>query len=130
MSARLRDPSFTYASLAEFISQDHAQPFSYEASVSRTTLRDMVKTASTLQQWACAIFTTFLDRTRDITFRRYEPSPENGDWLLGTCIYQPRDVGSPSWIEEYRVYRALWHLKLYADIQRVGCRMKWNNEGE
>ncbi|KAL1853776.1 hypothetical protein Plec18170_005168 [Paecilomyces lecythidis] len=127
MSARLRDPSFTCASLAEFISQDHTGPL-YEASVSRTTLRDMVKIASTLQQWACACLTTFLDRTRAVTFKRWARDPGR-QGIRGTCIYQPRDVGPPSWVEEYRIYRALWNLQLYADILRTGRRMNWETDG-
>ncbi|GAD98561.1 hypothetical protein PVAR5_7258 [Paecilomyces variotii No. 5] len=131
MSARLRDPSLTCDNLAEFISRDHAEPFhspSEEASVSRTTLRNMVKTASTLQQWACACLTTFLGRTRAVTFRRWTRDTVK-QRIAGTCIYQPRDAGSPSWVEEYRVYRALWNLQYYADILRAGRRMNWETVG-
>ena len=35
--------------------------------------------------------------------------------------YQPQDSGPPTWAEEQRVYRALWRLQLFFDLQQAAA---------
>jgi len=60
--------------------------------------------------------------------RRWEVKPESwGISVSGTVPYEAQDVGPPSWVEEYRVYRALWHLQLYSDLLDAGDSLNWSD---
>ncbi|KKK24891.1 hypothetical protein ARAM_000113 [Aspergillus rambellii] len=129
MSMRLRQPSLADTSFAEFMAPDYSVSSltsSPPSLITRAMLQEMVIIATNIQRLACACLTTFLARLRKVQPRLWEytygpPSPR----VVGTAPYKPRDSGPPSWIEEYRVYRALWHLQLYSDLLVAGDRLNW-----
>ncbi|GKZ29770.1 hypothetical protein AbraIFM66950_006400 [Aspergillus brasiliensis] len=118
---KLRQPSVADVSLAEFMAQDHSLSLmASPPSISPAMLKEMVSIAANIQRLACACLTTLLDRVRKV-----QPSCWKKVVSDGTEPYQPREAGPPSWIEEYRVYRALWHLQLYSDLSIAGERLNW-----
>ncbi|RAH54599.1 hypothetical protein BO85DRAFT_522529 [Aspergillus piperis CBS 112811] len=121
MVLKLRQPSMANVSLAEFMAQDHSSSLMVSfPSVSRVMLKELVGIAANIQRLACACLTTFLHRVRMVQPRCWVEDKEEG-----TEPYQPREAGPSSWIEEYRVYRALWHLQLYSDLSIAGRRLNW-----
>ena len=75
-------------------------------------LREMLLVAANIQRLTCACLSTLLTYVRKVQPRCWKGI--RGPGVLqaqeGTELYQPRDASPPSWTEEYRVYRALWHL--------------------
>ncbi|RAL10482.1 uncharacterized protein BO97DRAFT_416011 [Aspergillus homomorphus CBS 101889] len=123
--ADLRRPSFSSGcnlTLAEFMAQDYLSPLS-PTSITGTILRDMVRVAANIQRLACACLTTFLARVRAVQPRSY--GRDTAGKLKGGEPYPQREAGPPSWVEEYRVYRALWHLQLYSDVWNVSLQLDW-----
>ncbi|RAH48186.1 uncharacterized protein BO95DRAFT_512455 [Aspergillus brunneoviolaceus CBS 621.78] len=118
MCAALRRPSVTDSSLADFLARD----FSLETTkttMTRASLREMVAVAANIQRLACICLTSFLTRLRDIFSEDLARARFLGGFPdLGP--YRLQDVGPPLWNEESRVYRALWHLQLFADILGTG----------
>ncbi|KAJ5175658.1 uncharacterized protein N7482_001535 [Penicillium canariense] len=128
MALKLRQPCLVDTSLAEFIARDHSSSFmETPSSISSAVLKEMVIVAANIQRLACACLTTLLTCVRKVKPRRWKGIREPS--LLKnqepTEPYQPRDAGPPSWIEEYRVYRALWRLQLYSDLSIAGARLNW-----
>ncbi|RAH66149.1 uncharacterized protein BO66DRAFT_460497 [Aspergillus aculeatinus CBS 121060] len=118
MCAALRRPSVTDSSLADFLARD----FSLETTrttMTRASLREMVAVAANIQRLACICLTSFLTRLRDL-FSKYLAKARILGGLPDVGPYRLQDVGPPSWIEEFRVYRALWHLQLLADLLSTG----------
>ncbi|RAH72535.1 uncharacterized protein BO66DRAFT_436204 [Aspergillus aculeatinus CBS 121060] len=109
--------------LAEFMAQGYSSPLS-PTSVTGTVLRGMVWVAANIQRLACACLTTFLARTRAVQPIGY--GRDAARRLKGEEPYPPREAGPPSWAEEYRVYRALWHLQLYSDVWKVVPQIGWS----
>lgn len=128
MVMKLHQPSLADTTYAEFMTRDYSlSSLSSSTSISRGMLRGMIAIAANIQLLACACLTVLLERLRAVQPRRWEvnnPQPWRLD-VKGTIPYEPLDVGSPSWIEEYRVYRALWHLQLYSDLLAAGDRLSW-----
>ncbi|KKK12488.1 hypothetical protein P175DRAFT_0457199 [Aspergillus ochraceoroseus IBT 24754] len=129
MSMRLRQPSLADTSFAEFMARDYSVSSltsSPPSLITRAMLQEMVIIATNIQRLACACLTTFLTRLRKVQprLREYTHGPPFSG-AVGTAPYKPHDSGPPSWIEEYRVYRALWHLQLYSDLLVVGDRLNW-----
>ncbi|RAH83202.1 hypothetical protein BO86DRAFT_408734 [Aspergillus japonicus CBS 114.51] len=125
MCADLRSPTFSSGcnlTLAEFMAQDYSSPLS-PTSVTGTVLRDMVRVAANIQRLACACLTTFLARTRAVQPIGY--GRDAAGKLKGGEPYPAQEAGPPSWAEEYRVYRALWHLQLYSDVWNVSHQLDW-----
>lgn len=128
MTMELRQPSLPDKSLAEFLDRDYSRSSMTSSSTTRAALQEMVKLAANIQRLACACLSTLLSRLRKVQPRRWEMQSDlDSDIhrLTGTAPYKPRDAGSPSWIEEYRVYRALWHLQLCADLLVAADRLGW-----
>ncbi|KAJ5407383.1 hypothetical protein N7465_008667 [Penicillium sp. CMV-2018d] len=128
MALKLRQPCLADTSLAEFVARDHSSSLmDTPSSISSAVLKEMVIVAANIQRLACACLTTLLTRVRKVQPRCWKGIREPGllEMQEGTEPYQPRDVGPPSWIEEYRVYRALWHLQLYSDLSIAGARLNW-----
>lgn len=75
-------------------------------------LREMLLVAANIQLLTCACLSILLTYVRKVQSRCWKGI--RGPGVLqaqeGTELYQPRDASPPSWTEEYRVYRALWHL--------------------
>ncbi|TPR10572.1 amino acid adenylation domain protein [Aspergillus niger] len=121
MALKLRQPSLKSSSLTDFISQDHSSSLmTSTSSICPGKLEEMVSVAANIQRLACACLTTLLGRVRKVQPRCWKRRASDG-----TEPYQPREAGSPTWIEEYRVYRALWNLQLYADLSTAGKRLGW-----
>ncbi|KAL9076638.1 MAG: hypothetical protein Q9161_000970 [Pseudevernia consocians] len=95
------------------------------ATVSLSAVRSLTTSSSHVQQISSSFFEEFLDRVNGI-----KPSYFN-DKLDDLMIkdyhrklpqghrYEPLRCGRPSWIEEQRVYRALWHVQLYLDLVTI-----------
>ncbi|GLA54485.1 hypothetical protein AnigIFM63604_000627 [Aspergillus niger] len=121
MALKLRQPSLKSSSLTDFISQDHSSSLTTStSSICPGKLKEMVSVAANIQRLACACLTTLLGRVRKVQPRCWKRRASDG-----TEPYQPREAGSPTWIEEYRVYRALWNLQLYSDLSTAGKRLGW-----
>ncbi|KAJ6088615.1 hypothetical protein N7486_009876 [Penicillium sp. IBT 16267x] len=128
MTMTLRQPSLADTSLAVFMNWDYSLSSLDSVSITRGVLQEMVITAANIQRLACACLTALLTRLRKVQPRRYEVVPgrdTNSYRVTGTVPYEPRDAGPPSWIEEYRVYRGLWHLHFYSEILVAAERLKW-----
>ncbi|PYI34205.1 hypothetical protein BP00DRAFT_423196 [Aspergillus indologenus CBS 114.80] len=126
MCADLRSPTFSSGcnlTLAEFMAQEYSSPLS-PTSVTGTALRDMVRVAANIQRLACACLTTFLARTRAVQPIGY--GKDAAGKLKGGEPYPAREAGPPSWVEEYRIYRALWHLQLHSDVWNVSPQLDWS----
>ncbi|KAJ5538389.1 hypothetical protein N7494_007868 [Penicillium frequentans] len=128
MTMALRQPSLADTSLAVFMDQDYSLSSMSSSSITCHALQEMVIIAANIQRLACVCLATLLARLREIQPRRWEGeliSDTNIIRVTGTAPYEPRDAGPPSWIEEYRVYRALWHRQLYFDLLVSVERLKW-----
>ncbi|OJI84513.1 hypothetical protein ASPTUDRAFT_122040 [Aspergillus tubingensis CBS 134.48] len=118
----LRQSSLAVTSLEQFRSGDHDQlSVVFNSSISQASLREMVHVAANIQRLACACLTTFLSRIRGIKPMCHL---RNGSEVQ----YEPREAGPPSWIEEFRVYRALWHFQFYSDMLGAAERLKFPQE--
>ncbi|RAK83637.1 hypothetical protein BO79DRAFT_160474 [Aspergillus costaricaensis CBS 115574] len=119
----LRQSSLAVTSLEQFRSGDYDQlSVVFKSFISQASLREMVHVAANIQRLACACLTTFLSRIRGVKpmcHMRY-----GGDEVP----YEPREAGPPSWIEEFRVYRALWHFQFYSDLLGAAERLKFPQE--
>ncbi|EPS29430.1 hypothetical protein PDE_04379 [Penicillium oxalicum 114-2] len=123
MALNLRQPHLTDASVAEFMARDHSSSLLDTSPVSALVLKEMVIVAANIQRLACACLTTFLDRVRKVQPLRWERLRARG--LEGPEPYQPGDTGPFTWIEEYRVYRALWNMQLYSDLSVAAGQLNW-----
>lgn len=118
----IRSISCKYTSFAEFTEYMHVH--SSLADLSTGALRELLEIAANIQRLACACLETLLSR-----FRAIEPKCwviEHQRKIVGVKPYQPKDAGPPSWVEEYRVYHALWHLQLRSDLLQVANRLNWS----
>lgn len=70
-------------------------------------LRDMVHVAAHIQRLACACLSTMLGNLHTVVHS--DPVFPESRVIAGTK--------KPSWVEEYRVYRALWHLQIFSDLE-------------
>lgn len=124
----LRRPDLADTSLAEFMARDYSLSLmASSSSISPLMLREMLLVTANIQRLVCACLRTlltYLGRVQPRCWNRIR-----GPGLLqvqeGTEPYQPREAGPPSWIEEYRVYRALWHLQLFSDLSIAADRLNW-----
>lgn len=128
MALELRRPDLADTSLAEFMARDHSLSLAASpASISQLLLKEMLFVAANIQRLACACLSALLTYVRKVQPRCWKGI--RGPGILqaqeGTEPYQLRDAGPPSWIEEYRVYRALWHLQLFSDVSITGARLNW-----
>ncbi|RAK92392.1 hypothetical protein BO79DRAFT_251676 [Aspergillus costaricaensis CBS 115574] len=89
-------------SLTEFLAR-HKPP----TSISRAVLWEMIHIAANIQRLACACL-TFLGGLLQAHFY----------WNGRFHAMKELDLSQPSWEEEYRVYRALWHLQLYSVLHK------------
>ena len=91
------------------------------AMVSLSAVKNLIKSASEVQQASASFFETFLDRVNSIKpsclldnlhndlEHYHNNAPESRP-------HEPLKCANPSWIEERRVYRALWRLQLYFNL--------------
>lgn len=104
----------------------------FKATVSLSAVRSLIRSASHVQQLSTSLFEELLDRTNSIKpsyLFNDSPETEKRRILLNEdiqppdcpegCPYKPLKCGNPSWIEEQRVYRALWRLQLYFDLVTI-----------
>jgi hypothetical protein len=129
MTMKLRQPTLVDKSAAIFMARDYSlSSMTVSSSITRAMLQETVMIAANIQRLACACLIILLTRVREVKPRRWElvqRPGENYSRVTGTVPYEPRDAGSPSWIEEYRVYHALWHLQLHSDLLITAKRLKW-----
>lgn len=128
MALKLRQPTLADPSLAHFMARDYSQLSLTSSSTTRGMLQEMVTVAANIQRLACVCLTTLLNRLHKVQPRRWEGYLDTDFKVFrvtGTAPYDLPDAGPPSWIEEYRVYRALWHLQLYSDLLVAADRLKW-----
>lgn len=115
----IRSGSARYANLGEFQASfwaedartvDLVQYFAgRDPSEVAVALRDMVRVAAHIQRIAC----TCLSKTMGNLYAAVNSNPvfPPSRELVGTV--------KPSWVEEYRVYRAVWHMQVYSDLERA-----------
>lgn len=129
MIMKLQQPSLADSNITIFMDRDYSlSSMACSLSITRGMLQEIVATAANIQRLACACLAALLTRLRKVQPRRWvvHMYPENNCCrVTGTVPYEQRDAGPPSWIEEYRVYRALWHLQLHCDLLIVAERLKW-----
>lgn len=93
------------------------------ATVSLSVVRSLTKSASEIQQASASFFQTFLDRVNSIKPSYLLDDYENLEYYRNNAPegrpYEPLKCDNPSWIEEQRVYRALWRLQLYFDLVTI-----------
>ena len=95
------------------------------AMVSLSAIRSLTRSASHVQQVSDSFFKTLLDRVNSI--EPFYLLDKLNDLSFRDCHgkfpegrpYKPLTCGHPSWIEEQRVYRALWRIQLYFDLVTI-----------
>lgn len=108
-----------------------AKPLS-NVTVSLVVVRSIIKSAGRVQQVVASFFEEFLDRVNNIKplylpdksydFFHYCDVLSEKSYrakLPEGCRYDTIKCGLPSWIEEQRVYRALWRIQLYFDLAMI-----------
>ncbi|GLA71921.1 hypothetical protein AtubIFM55763_002428 [Aspergillus tubingensis] len=101
---------------------------SFDSPPAHTTLLEMITLAANIQRLACACLSTLLTRLRSVHPHRWTKE----DLYSKTCAstetetgpYKLHDVGPPSWLEEYRIYRTLWFLQLRYEMLCVGKKLR------
>lgn len=80
-----------------------------DPSVQTSVMRDMICVAAHIQRLACTCLNTMQ--------RNMQIAASSNTLLPETAVHSAaRQV---SWIEEYRVYRALWHLKVVSNMKKA-----------
>ena len=108
-----------------------SEPLS-NAKISLVAVRSVTKSAGHVQQITASFFEEFQDRLNSIKpyyfqdnsyyIRHGQPCLSEEEYranLPEGCRYDIIKRGVPSWIEEQRVCRALWHLQLYFDLTMI-----------
>lgn len=72
-------------------------------------MRDMVRVAAHIQRLACACLSDMLHKLH-LAAHANPALPKSA---------QTAAIRKPSWVEEYRIYRAIWHLHLVADLHKA-----------
>ncbi|PYI15330.1 hypothetical protein BO99DRAFT_468168 [Aspergillus violaceofuscus CBS 115571] len=93
------------------------------STATRASLRAVVSLAANIQRLACMCLTTLRGRLQAMLPRYFEDIRHVPS--LVPCML--RDVGAFSWIEEFRVYRALWHLQAFSDLLEVADQLEWTD---
>ncbi|KAJ5113058.1 hypothetical protein N7456_001592 [Penicillium angulare] len=115
--AFIHRPSLQIDSLREYEARVHTHSATNPRLVfvganraeTRLAMRDMICVAAHIQKLAC----TCLNIMRKSLFAAVSSSPVTPETAPGAALRQP------SWIEEFRVYRALWHIKLKSNIAKA-----------
>ncbi|GLA98815.1 hypothetical protein AtubIFM57143_007112 [Aspergillus tubingensis] len=108
--------------------EDDDSSLSFDFPSAHTTLLEMITLAANIQRLACACLSTLLTRLRSVHPHRWTKE----DLYSKTCAstetetgpYKLHDVGPPSWLEEYRIYRTLWFLQLRYEMLCVGKKLR------
>ena len=99
-----------------------AQPLS-TATVSLLAVRSLTSYASHVQEVSVSFFEELLDRVNGIKpsylLDQLQDLRDYRGRLPKGRPYEPLKCCHPSWVEEQRVYRALWRLQLYFDLVRI-----------
>lgn len=115
--AFIHRPSLQINSLREYEARVHAHSainprlvfVGTNRAETRLVMRDMICVAAHIQKLSC----TCLNIMRKSLFAAVSSSPVSPETAPGAALRQP------SWIEEFRVYRALWHIKLKSNIAKA-----------
>lgn len=107
--------------LRNYIHEDGPSIPIHKSSVQLKTARSILETAYEVQYLTQSFFETHTERVKalrpshlpDPQFRFSDNPPS--DYPEGRS-YEPTRSDAPSWIEEQRVYRALWRIQLYYDF--------------
>ncbi|RAK92221.1 hypothetical protein BO79DRAFT_276960 [Aspergillus costaricaensis CBS 115574] len=101
---------------------------SFDSPPAHTTLLEMITLAANIQRLACACLSTFLTRLRSVHPHRWTKEDLDPKTSASTQTdmepYKLHDVGPPSWLEEYRIYRPLWFLQLRYELLSVGKKLR------
>lgn len=86
------------------------------------TLRSMIRVAARVQRLCCAVISTMLENLR-LAGESSSVLPPGWD---------VHGLAPSSWIEDYRVYRAIWVLQVFSDLHRAKSSepVKPNNSQE
>ncbi|RAH50437.1 uncharacterized protein BO95DRAFT_427371 [Aspergillus brunneoviolaceus CBS 621.78] len=94
------------------------------STATRASLRAVVNIAANIQRLACMCLTTLRARLQAILPQYFKDIRE----MPSLVPRKLRDVGAFSWIEEYRVYRALWHFQAFSDFLQVAVQLRWTDK--
>lgn len=86
------------------------------------TLQGMVHVCANIQRVACVCLSMLLRRLRCVTPYGCSIDESGNIFSITPCL--TKDTGPASWMEEYRIYRTLWHVQLYTDLQNAGIAPK------
>ncbi|KAJ5369636.1 hypothetical protein N7509_014248 [Penicillium cosmopolitanum] len=87
-------------------------------SEASSVMRGMIKLAAQIQRLACACLCLMLGNLEDATKRAPDIHVRRAHAAFGP----------PSWIEELRVYRAIWILQIYSEIYAAVRSTGWNTQ--
>jgi hypothetical protein len=113
-STLIRTPAFQCSTFHEFHKRTRDTPAFIKAwnddqfSHSKT-LRSMIRVAARVQRLSCAVISTMLNNLR--------LAGESSSVLPPG--WEGHGLAPSSWIEDYRVYRAIWVLQVYSDLHRA-----------
>ncbi|PYI07281.1 hypothetical protein BO78DRAFT_386199 [Aspergillus sclerotiicarbonarius CBS 121057] len=122
LCASIRNPSnpVNHYTLADFVRGEVPSADSI-ATTTRVALREMIGVVVNIRRLACVCLTTFLGRLEEVLPRCSHLKIRPRMWMEAFPDGHPvKDP--PSWIEEYRVYRALWNLQVHTDLIKAGVR--------
>ncbi|GLB10955.1 hypothetical protein AtubIFM57258_007367 [Aspergillus tubingensis] len=107
---------------------DDDSSISFDSPPAHTTLLEMITLAANIQRLVCACLSTFLTRLRSVHPHRWTKEDLDPKTSASTQTdmkpYKLHDVGPPSWLEEYRIYRSLWFLQLRYELLSVGKKLR------
>ncbi|KAJ5095047.1 hypothetical protein N7532_007338 [Penicillium argentinense] len=120
-------PSFDYESLSQHVNiSTDSTPISLKDLLSGENAPSialaLIDMAASIQRLACACLSRMVENL--------QPAVSNSS-ILSECV--DRDFPPPnsipfSWVEEYRVYRALWHLQRYSLLRELARKWNWSEE--
>lgn len=97
-----------------------------KVDASLLAVRSLISSAAQIQSISILFFDVFLDWANKIRpsynlNQHYQSHYETLEEFreAKACPYTPMSLGKPSWVEEQRVYRALWRLEVYFEMIQV-----------
>ncbi|PWY75436.1 hypothetical protein BO70DRAFT_381142 [Aspergillus heteromorphus CBS 117.55] len=120
MCAQARQLSLTRGALRDLDTYDYDSI--HFSPISRSILREMVGVAANIQRLVCVCLTSLFARLRAVKPQCWDR--DDTGRLDRSSMFTPQDRGAGSWVEEYRVYRALWLLQWSADSQCACTQLK------
>lgn len=91
---------------------------SFDFAVNTPGPRYLLLTAYRIEHLSHMCFVSFLQNIHELVFRESEPTSKSKSFRPGV-YFSPTAWWSPSWVERFRVERALWKLFIYWNLRAI-----------